>query len=416
MAEHRNWSGNVVFSAGELVRPTTIAEVQRTVARSTGRVHALGSRHSFNRVADATDRLVDLSRLDTPIELDDQHVWCGGGTRLGDLGTFLHAAGRALHNLPSLPHLTAAGTIATATHGSGRELAALHDAVDAVELVTATGDLLVVERGDADFDGVVVALGALGVVVRLRLRTEPTYDVAQTVYDGLAIADAADHLDELLGLATSVSLFTDWRGGRIGQVWCKQRTDRPAPDRPSWFESPAAEIAHHPLPGVAADACTEQLGRPGPWHERLPHFRLDHRPSLGDELQSEYFVPFEHGADALRALADVGDRLAPILLVSEVRAVAADHQWLSPASRGPQVALHFTWRLDVPAVDRLLPILEAALEPMAPLPHWGKLSALPAATVRAGLPGAARFAELARRLDPDGRFRNAVVDTLVTDR
>lgn len=415
-APRRNWAGNVEFAATEVARPTTVDELRRTVVAAAGRqIHALGTAHSFNRIADAHDLLVDTSGLDVPTELDGDHVWCGAGVRYGELSATLHARGRALHNLPSLPHVTVVGAVATATHGSGAANPALSAAVDAVELVTANGDLLTIDAGHADVSGAVVALGALGVVTRLRLRTEPTFEVAQTVYDQLPVETATAHLAELMSLAYSVSLFTDWRNGTVGQVWVKRRTDERASSLPDWFTARPATGARHPLAGVDPGACTGQLGRPGPWHERLPHFRLDHTPSHGDELQSEYFVPIEHGSAAIAAMAELGERLSPVLLVSEVRAVAADDDWLSPMSRGPQLAVHLTWRNEPSRVAELLPAVEAALDPWVPLPHWGKLAAMPSATLAERQPGMVRFAELARRLDPSGMFRNAAIDRLIGD-
>lgn len=412
----RNWAGNVEFTSHEVARPTTIDELRRIVAGAPGRrLHAIGSRHSFNRVADGRDLLVDVSAIDTPIEVDGELAWCGAGVRYGELTEVLDRKGRALHNLPSLPHVTVGGAVATATHGSGAANPALSAAVVAVELVTATGDLAAIDArsGGDDLAGCVVALGALGVVTRLALRTEPSFEVAQTVYESLPVATATAHLDELMSMAYSVSLFTDWRDDTIDQVWVKRRTGTREGVLPSWFGATPALAERHPLPGVAADACTSQIGRAGPWHTRLPHFRLDHTPSHGDELQTEYFVPFEHGPDAMTAMTALGDRLAPLLLVSEVRAVAADEHWLSPMSRGPQLAIHLTWRNDPAGVAALLPEIEAALDAWRPLPHWGKLSAMPASTIGARLRGVERFGQLAHRLDPDGTFRNDVVDRLL---
>jgi len=408
-----NWAGNVTYSTDRVLRPESVADLQALVVAASAagrRVSAIGSRHSFSRVADTDGDLLDMSGFRS-IELDGEGVLIGSGVRYADLGPVLHAAGRALPNLPSLPHVTVAGAVATATHGSGDRNGSLAAPVEEVELVTADGEVRSLRRGDADFDGAVVSLGALGVVTRLRLRTEPTFDVAQTVFRALPMRSAILHLDEIMALAYSVSLFTDWRS--VDQVWIKRRLDRDPVPPPEVFGAVRAERPCHPVPGVSAEACTRQLGVPGPWHERLAHFRPDAVPSAGDELQSEYFVDRVAGSAALAAVAGIADVLAPLLLVSEVRSIAADSQWLSMSSDTATLGLHFTWRRDPVALAAVLPVLERALEPFHPRPHWAKISSIDAELIAGRYAHLAAFSELASRLDPAGVFRNPVRDALL---
>ncbi len=407
-----NWSGNHAYRARTVHEPRTLDELRATVARAR-HVRALGTRHCFSDIADG-EELVSTQALPVEVDVDAARgtVRVSAGTRYGDLAARLHRAGWALHTMASLPHISVAGAVATATHGSGdanRNLAAV---VEGLELVTAGGDLRTLGPDDPDLAGAVVSFGALGVVTSLTLRVEPTYDVAQTVETGLPWDAALEHLDEVMASADSVSLFTDWRGDAVGQVWRKRRV---APGRAPHrsFGAFAAGEALHPVPGADVRATTEQLGRPGPWHERLPHFRLEFTPSRGDELQTEYFVPRAHGAAALAAVRALADRVAPLLLVTEVRTVAADDLWLSTASGRDSVAIHFTWQRRQPEVEAVLPAIEEALAPFAPRPHWGKLftSEGPAA---AGSPSAlervyprlADFRDLVARWDPDGVFAN----------
>lgn len=411
-----NWAGNVTFSADRVSRPRTVDELADQIgsaAAAGARIHAIGSRHSFSRVADAPDVLVDLVDLDAPVEFVGEHVWVGASVRYGELVPVLDGAGRALHNLPSLPHVTVAGAVATATHGSGDTNAGLAAAVDAVELVLADGTVRTIERGAADFGGAVVSLGALGVVTRLRLRTEPTFDVEQTVYRGLPIETAVDHLDEIMALAYSVSLFTDWHSGVVDQVWVKRRVDTDPAVPTDVFGAGQSTTTVHPLAAMSAEACTTQLGVRGPWHARLPHFRLEFTPSGGEELQSEFFVERRHAPAAVRAVAEIGRALAPQLLVSEVRSVAADDQWMSTTSGADHLALHFTWRLDPVGVAQVLPTLEAALDPFDARPHWGKVTTTAPATVRDRFPSLPRFVELADRLDPGHAFRTPYLTDLI---
>jgi alditol oxidase len=410
----RNWAGNQPYQARRLLEPETIEAVQDVVRASTS-VRVIGSRHAFNDLADTTGDHVSLARLPRVIDVDagSGTVTIDGALRYGDLGPVLEARGLALHNLASLPHISVAGACQAATHGSGDRLGNLSTAVVAMELVRADGELLALSRGaDGDtFAGSVVALGALGVVTRLTLAVEPTYRVRQDVYENLPIAAIGDHMDELTGSGDSVSLFTSWGGPVIDQVWRKRRIreddDDAAP--PELFGARRATVPLHPLRGLSPDACTEQLGVPGPWLDRLPHFRLDHTPSHGDELQSEFFVGREHAVEAFAALDALRDRLAPLVFVSEIRTIAADDLWLSPAYRRTSVAFHFTWRPHWPAVRDALPVIEAALEPFEPRPHWAKLFTTPPQAVRARYERLGDFAALADRFDPEGKLRNDFV-------
>jgi xylitol oxidase len=347
------------------------------------------------------------------VAADRGTVTVSAGLRYGEVASRLQQDGLALHNLGSLPHISVAGAVATGTHGSGRALGSLATAVTALELVTAGGELVRLSRdGDGDtFAGAVVALGCLGIVTALTLRVEPTYDVMQVVYERLPLGRLRTHLDEVLGAGTSVSAFSTWRDDVVDQVWVKTRTDGVAPDLgPSWLGTRRATRPHHPVPGMDAASSTAQLGAPGPWHERLPHFRLDHTPSNGSELQTEYLVPYADAVGAIEAVDAMRSRVAPVLQVSELRTVAADDLWLSPAYGTDSFALHFTWVDDTEAVAPVLVELEQRLEPFRARPHWGKLFSTPPPTVRARYPRLAEFAALRRHLDPDNVFGNEFVD------
>ena len=411
-----NWAGNVAFRAAGLHRPSSIEELLALVAGSR-RLRALGTGHSFNRLADTTGDLVSVSGLPAMVDVDAvrRTVTVSAGMRYGEVVGPLHEQGFALHNLGSLPHISVAGAVATGTHGSGRRNGNLSTAVRALEMVTADGEVMALDRdGDGDtFAGAVVALGALGVVTRLTLDVEPAYEVRQYVYDGLPYATLAGHLDEVLSAAYSVSVFTDWRTPVHAQVWLKCReTDPSPPDR--WLGARLADGPRHPLAGMPPANCTPQLGEPGPWHERLPHFRLGFTPSSGEELQSEYFVERDRAVDALHAVAALHQQLAPVVQTSEIRTVAADDLWLSPAYHRESVGLHFTWVADAAAVAPVAAAVETALMPFAPRPHWGKVFSTPAAEVVGCYERWADFAALARRLDPAGALRNDMLDELFT--
>lgn len=405
-----NWAGNYQFRAAAMKHPTSLADLQDAVA-GAARVRALGSRHSFNDIADSSGTLISLDVLDPLIDMDEaaMTVTVGAGVRYGVLAGHLQRRGFALHNLASLPHISIGGAIATATHGSGNRNGNLATAVVALELVTASGDVLTVAKGDPNFEGMVVGLGALGVVHRVTLRMEPAFDVRQDVFTDVPWEAVLADYQAATSSAYSVSLFTDWAGDAIGQVWLKSRMDGAAV--PSYFYggAPAAR-AYHPVPGVAADHCTQQLGVPGPWSNRLAHFRLAFTPSSGQELQTEYLVGQEHAVEAIQRMRELAPRITPLLQVSEVRSMAADELWLSNNYQRAGIGLHFTWKPLQPEVEALLPELEAALAPFDMRPHWGKLFAADAQQLAPLYPRFDDFRALARRLDPDGKFRNAFLD------
>ncbi|MFI6154808.1 D-arabinono-1,4-lactone oxidase [Kitasatospora sp. NPDC051170] len=400
-----NWAGNIRFRAERCHEPRSVEELRRIVAGARS-VRVLGTGHSFNAIADTPGDLVSVAGLPRVVEVDGRArtVTVSAGLRFSEFTGVLDRAGFALHNLGSLPHISVAGACATGTHGSGVANGSLATAVRAVELVTAEGELRTIARGAAEFPGSVVALGALGVVTRLTLDVVPAFEVRQWVYEGLPNAVLRERFDEIMAAAYSVSLFTRWRTDRIDQVWLKQRGGPEAPG--TWFGAVPADGPRHPVPGCPPEPCTGQLGAPGRWHDRLPHFRAEFTPSSGDELQSEYFVDRADAVRAFDALDAVRGRIAPALQISEIRAVAADDLWLSPAYGRDSVAFHFTWHPDAAAATAAVTAVEEALSAFSARPHWGKVFTTAPEAVRASYPRWDDFRALLRDLDPTGRFRN----------
>ncbi len=410
-----NWAGNVRFGAQRLHRPSSVPELQRLVAGSH-RIRALGTGHSFNRIADSPGDLVSLAGLPRLIDADPARaeVTVGAGLAYAELAVALNAAGLALHNLASLPGISVAGGCATGTHGSGEHNGNLATAVTAIQMVTAEGDLVTASRetDPARFPGMVVALGALGIVTRLTLAAVPAFQVRQYVYEDLPWAQLTGHFDEVMASGYSVSLFTDWRRARFRQVWLKRRDDAAGcwVAEPRWLGGRLADGPRHPVPGMPPDHCTQQLGVPGPWHERLPHFRPGVTPSSGDELQSEYLLPRASAIDGLDALRPIAGRIAQILRICEVRSIAADQAWLSPSYRRDTIGLHFTWVSDWAAVAPVLSLIEERLAPLDARPHWGKLFRTSPRAVPGLYPRLGDFRQLMQHFDPLGKFRNGLVD------
>ncbi len=383
-----------------------MAELQELVAKSE-KVRVLGTGHSFNRIADTPGTLVTIADLPKVLEIGTSGVTVSAGLRYGEIAAALQSRGLALHNLGSLPHISVAGACSTGTHGSGDRNRPLADAVYAIKFIDSSGELVTLTRDDPDFNGSVISLGALGVIVSLTLNVERTYEISQVVYDGLPVRRLQSDFDRVMSSAYSVSAFTDWVDPAV-TVWRKQKS--PAYDR-EWLGAKVADGPRHPIKVMPADYATQQGGVPGPWNERLPHFRLEFTPSNGDELQSEYFVPRARAAEAVEILRALGKQFAEVIQVSEVRTIAADNLWLSPSQGRDTVALHFTWIQDEAAVRPVLEVLEDALAPLDARPHWGKVFAADAATLAARYPKVRDFIALAGRYDPDGKFRNEYLDT-----
>ena len=403
----KNWAGNYTYRARKLHRPSTIEQLQEILAKAPC-VRVLGSRHSFNDIADSLELItLEAMPMDVVVDHAADTVSLNAALKYGELVQKLNEEGVALHNLASLPHISVAGAVATATHGSGEANGNLATAVVGLELVTSGGEIMEISRGEPYFDGIVVGLGALGAVTRITLDLEPAYEVRQRVFEGLSWEALFERFDEIVSCGYSVSIFTRW-DETIDQVWVKSRvTDEPEQAENDLFGAAAAAVDRHPILGLDASSCTPQLGRAGTWADRLPHFRMGFTPSSGEELQSEYLFPRRYAVEAIEAVRSLADEIRPILKVSEIRAVAADRLWMSMNYGQDTVGIHFTWKPERDAVEDMLVQLETALLPFEARPHWGKLFNADAATLAPLYERMSDFIRLVERLDPRGAFRNS---------
>jgi xylitol oxidase len=402
----QNWAQTHSFGAETVQRPADAAEVRELILRG-GPVRALGTRHSFTDLADTPGRLISLERFsaDLVIDEDARTASFAPGLRYGDLATELQARGWALHNLASLPHISVAGAVATGTHGSGDHNGNLSTTVAALEFLDGTGELIRLSRTDTDFEGAVVALGALGIVTRITLDIQPTFEVRQDLYNALPWDAALANFDAITSSAYSVSLFTRWIGDTIEIAWLKSRMDQPVPPT-ELFGAVLQSVDQHMIPGQPASNTTQQSGVAGHWNDRLAHFKLGFTPSNGDELQSEYLVPRANILPALAAMRALGSRIEPLLLVTELRTMSADRLWLSGAYGTDAVGIHFTWKKLPTDVGNLLPEIEAALLPLGARPHWGKVFAAEVEQLEPLYPRFDAFRALAEKYDPKGIFRS----------
>ncbi|MCC9168070.1 FAD-binding protein [Pontibacter harenae] len=412
----KNWAGNIEFSTDQVHYPKSIEEVQQLVKRFD-KLKGQGTRHCFNTIADSKDNLVSLIDLNKVVSLDTnaKKVTVEGGIKYGELSPYLHENGYALHNLASLPHISVAGSVITATHGSGSQNGNLATAVTALELVAADGSMHTFskETSPEHFYGAVVNLGALGIVTKLTLDIQPSFTIRQYVFEQLPLAQLKDHFHKIVEAGYSVSLFTTWASDSIDEVWIKSLAEESAmfEKMQDFYGAKAATKDLHPIAELSAENCTAQMGVPGPWHERLPHFKMGFMPSSGTELQSEYFVQSQHAVEAILAIARLGEKISPYLLTSEIRTIAADDFWLSPSYKQVSVAIHFTWKQNWPAVSKLLPIIEKELAPFKARPHWGKLFTMPQAALEPLYEKMDDFRKLVSEYDPQGKFRNEYLES-----
>lgn len=408
-----NWAGNLEYSAAIFYRPRTIGELQEQV-RSSDKLRVLGTRHCFNDVADSTNTQISLERLERTMELneEDQTVTIDGSVTYGELCPFLDDRGFALHNLASLPHISVAGACATATHGSGINNGNLATAIQGIEFIDADGELHQLSQGDDKFKGAVVALGSLGVVTKLTLNIQPSYQMRQFVYLELPVSELEDNFDEIMSAGYSVSLFTDYQSDTVNQVWIKQKIEDGADLSDTETEFYGAKLANrnvHPIIDLSAVNCTEQMGVPGPWYNRLPHFRLQFTPSSGKELQAEYFVPQEHAVETYQILSSMKSELEPLLMISEVRTIAEDDLWVSTANGRPSVAFHFTCEQNWEELSKVLPVIEEKLRPFDVRPHWGKMFTMNSSQLESVYPQMNDFRDLISEYDPNGKFHNSFI-------
>lgn len=409
-----NWAGNLTYSAKKVHYPTSVAEIQELV-RAAAKLRGLGSRHSFNKIADSKQSLISLKGLNEKLSLDSSTgaVTVEAGVRYGDVCEYLHENGFALHNLASLPHISIAGACATATHGSGVKNGGLAIAVSGMELVKADGTIVTLsrEKDKEVLDGSVVGLGGLGIITKVTLDLIPTFQMRQVVYRNMPMSALETNFDTVMSSGYSVSLFTDWRNKNINQVWIKSLAEAPQTvSGKDFFGATLADRDLHPVEDLSAENCTQQMDAEGSWYERLPHFKMGFTPSSGEELQAEYFVPMEHGYKAMMVIEKMNEKISPHLFISEIRTIDQDDLWMSPCYKKPCVAFHFTFKPEWDAVQRLLPMIEEGLAPYHVRPHWGKLFSLSPKVLQSRVEKLADFKELLSEFDPEGKFRNEFLD------
>ena len=401
----QNWSKNIEFNDRKYFQPESISELQELI-RTNQKIRVRGTAHCFNDIADTSSYAINLSKMPKTIEVDveKKSVLVAAGLKYGELAPVLHEQGWALDNLASLPHISIAGSISTGTHGSGIKNQNLANQVLSLDMVTAEGELRHLDRTSPAFNALVVGLGLGGIVYRYELKIEPTFEVRQVIYPDIPLDVLQRSFDQIMGSAYSVSYFTDWGSDQVGNLWCKFRADEVIPD--SIGGCAQADKKYHPITSVNPEACTEQLGVPGDWHQRLSHFKLEFTPSVGEEIQTEFFIDRKDASAAIEVLSKLGDEITPLLWITELRTIAADDLWLSGAYQRDTLGIHFTWKKE----DAIYPVVEkveAALRPFNYRPHWGKVFTAEAQYLKSVYPKMSEFKALVEALDPTKKFENS---------
>ena len=407
----QNWSKNVEFNDKSYLQPTSLVELQELI-RTNPKVRARGTAHCFNEIANTSSVAVNLAKMPRVIDVSSESssVKVSAGLTYGELAPELHNQGWALSNLASLPHISIAGSISTGTHGSGIQNQNLPNQVLSFDMVTAEGELRHINRTNPAFNALVVGLGLGGIIYQYELRIEPTFEVRQVIYPEIPLDVLQRNFDQIMGTAYSVSYFTDWSSAQVGNLWCKFRDSEVIPD--SIGGSAKADTKYHPIASVDPVACTEQREVPGNWHERLPHFKLEFTPSVGEEIQTEFFVDRKDSAAAIEAVSQLGAEITPLLWITELRTFAADNLWLSGAFERDCLAIHFTWK----KLDAIYPVIEkveAALRPFNYRPHWGKVFTADATYLKSVYPKMNEFQALVQALDPAKKFENTFTRTFL---
>lgn len=399
-----NWSQNVQFNDREYFQPESLSELQEII-RSHRKIRVRGTAHSFNEIADTSSYAVNLVNMPKTIEINaiSKSVQVAAGLTYGQLAPVLNSAGWALSNLASLPHISIAGSVATGTHGSGVSNQNLANQVISIDLVTADGELRKIDKSNPAFNALIIGLGLGGIVYQYELRIEESYLIRQVIYPEIPLDVLQRNFDQIMSSAYSVSYFTDWSDAQVGNLWCKFQDFEEIPESIGGV-SRASKKAH-PIPGVNPDACTEQAGVPGPWHERLSHFKLEFIPSVGEEIQSEFFINRKDISAAIEEIAKLGSEISPLLWITELRTIAADDFWLSGAFQRDSVGIHFTWK-KLNAIYPVIKKVEEVLQKFEYRPHWGKVFTADAGYLKSVYPRLGEFQALVLALDPGKKFEN----------
>lgn len=408
----RNWSGIAHGYPAARLAPRTETEVAQALKTAVAPIRAVGAGHSFTALVPTDGTLMTLDNLAGVVRWEGPEAVVRAGTRLGALGPALAERGRAMANLPDINKQSLAGCLATATHGTGKALKALHGDVTALRLATVSGQVLdcdATQNPDV-FQATKVSLGALGVITEARIATTENRRLHRHVWiepfeETLAQAEArwAKHRNfEFYAVP-----FTD-----LAANISHDETDAAATPRTASTDDAFLEVLKQlrnltrfstPLRKAAAKAL---LGSATPEEAIDEGWKLlsTERPVRFNEM--EFHMPVETHLTALKeVVATIEAKRPDVFFPIEVRRIAADEAWLSPFQGGARgsIAVHCHYKDEY---DFLFSLIQPILRKHGGRPHWGKLHGLQGADLAALYPDWGSFLEVRRRLDPEGRLLN----------
>ncbi|WP_375399403.1 D-arabinono-1,4-lactone oxidase [uncultured Amnibacterium sp.] len=389
-----NWAGNQHCTPTAIVQPTSVQEVQEAVTRATGDglgVRVRGAGHSWTPLVVTDDVMLDVARLHgvRSVDTERSRVTVGAGTTVEQLGPLLWDHGLSLSNQGDIDAQTVGGAISTATHGSGLQFTGFSGAVTAVELVTASGDVVRFDEGTPELDGARTALGSLGVITAVQLQAMPAYRLAERI-DYWPLERVLDQWEFETSTRRHFSFF--W-GPFPGSLAMYGLGADPEGITDPCFVKRYDQLAVDDLETVDG---ADRLDRA---------YRVFPQPFDLEFYELEYFVPFAVALDAVdaarRVILSYPEQRFPL----EVRTIRQEPGWLSPMYGSDAVSLSVS---GVPNTDYepFLRAFDRALQPFSARPHWGKMHYFDAERLQQVYPEYQRFVDLRRRMDPDGVFLN----------
>ncbi|MEP2989335.1 MAG: D-arabinono-1,4-lactone oxidase [Parasphingorhabdus sp.] len=408
-----NWSEILKATPKEISFPTTTAEVAELVKTSSAPIRPVGSGHSFTALAPSEGTMIDVSAISGMIrhDTDQQTASFGAGSRLQESAKLLSEQGLGFANLPDIDVQTLAGGFATATHGTGYDLTAIHDYVQEFELVTPAGDIVTasVDNNSDLFQAGKVSLGSLGVITRFDLKVEKAFNLRRQT--GLM------KLENLLGQFDSLS-----QKYRNFEIYYFPHTGYGAYIQHDVWEGEVTGRQTGEDDNILADLkeLRDTLGW-WPWLRRkvvqgeLEEGQVEDMSDAAWKLlattrndkfnEIEYHMPIDKGLETLEEIIASIETRKDTFFPIEARVTAPDDAWLSPFNDGRRfsIAIHAPYDEDF---SYLFTDFEPILRKNGGRPHWGKMHSLKAKELRELYPKFDAFNNLRKELDPEGKFTN----------
>ncbi len=408
----RNWSGGLVCQPSGRFSPGSEAELSEYLATTSGVVRPVGAGHSFSPLVPTDGHLLVIDQLSGMLDHDPATLQAtfAAGTRLGDMGPALDAAGQAMLNLPDIDRQTLAGATATATHGTGIQFTCLSGFVQQLRLITPAGEVLDVGPGDELFDAARVSLGALGIITRMTLQNRSPYRLKARNWVA-PIEEVLETFDEQAAAHRHFEMFPLTHSD-YALTLSIDETDEPINNPPPSPEEEAAfgeAMAYwmtvpprERLPMV--NGLAEQIE---PTEAVDASYKILSNIRNGRFNEMEYSVPLEAGADCLREiLKTILEKEVDVVFPLEYRYVRRDDTMLSMSSGHEDhaaISIHRTAFEDYrPYFDLIEPIFWK----YGGRPHWGKVHSLGAAELSKLYPRFKEFQAIREALDPQGRMLN----------